>query len=609
MIKHISLISIGTYVICSLFRNLTKKHTIILLVPAIASIHTYAQISNPRVPAEWEEVQGIIVSVDTVKLEWDDSDRRDTSRTHTQCQIMKEAINEGIEVYCFYSASVSPAQAIQQKFGIASNQVHYIAYDKGTSVGLPDANHNVTIWLRDTGPLSVYNNQVGQLHMGNWFDDQAARWFANEVTLPLVNLREPGIDDIRFNYTDGGNFLTDGLGNLFVDKNGMYPHYTCDEELNAVNQIFKDSCGITNIQIAGTIDIHTDYYLKLVNEETFVLAAIPESNFTTIRTEIDENDRYRTIALKEVKARLEALTAPTGRKYKVIEIVNAPTIDFFNVLENNQIFEANTSTALLTYTNSLIINKTVLVPQYNIQGYYDAESFDAAAIATYQKLMPGYRVVGINAWGAASLSGAIHCLTHDVAASNPLWIKHSCIADTIKSIQNQIITSIIQSHDGIKRATLYWKTSNQTGFTQVAMESSDNNTYEASIVDQPTGTEVQYYIEAEANSGKVITKPYVAPAGCYQYFIGNDEPTTQIDEPVAYSKINIVPNPAGNTIYFSNTGDMLQTAMIRIYNLNGTLVLDAPYSKSLHVGSIAPGVYIVKIEHNQHEIIRKLIKQ
>jgi agmatine/peptidylarginine deiminase len=57
-----------------------------------------------------------------------------------------------------------------------------------------------------------------------------------------------------------------------------------------------------------------------------------------------------------------------------------------------------------TYTNSIIINKTVIVPTY--ETYYDT-----TALRIYREAMPGYNVVSINCNSIIPSLGAIHCIT------------------------------------------------------------------------------------------------------------------------------------------------------------------------------------------------------
>ena len=86
-----------------------------------------------------------------------------------------------------------------------------------------------------------------------------------------------------------------------------------------------------------------------------------------------------------------------------------------------------------TYTNSFIVNKTVIVPTYEYQ-------YDTTAIRIYRDAMPGYNVVGINCNSIIGSLGAIHCIMKEVGVLNrsgfhtPKWNLY-----VLKEIQLQLV--------------------------------------------------------------------------------------------------------------------------------------------------------------------------
>jgi hypothetical protein len=69
----------------------------------------------------------------------------------------------------------------------------------------------------------------------------------------------------------------------------------------------------------------------------------------------------------------------------------------------------NTGGAHYTYANSVIVNQTVLVCQFN--GY---PSQNAQVLATYEAAMPFHDIVPVDCSGIIGLSGAIHCIVKHV---------------------------------------------------------------------------------------------------------------------------------------------------------------------------------------------------
>jgi agmatine deiminase len=62
-----------------------------------------------------------------------------------------------------------------------------------------------------------------------------------------------------------------------------------------------------------------------------------------------------------------------------------------------------------TYTNSVILNETVLVCQFN--GY---PTQNAQAVSVFEEAMPFHDIVPINCSGIIGQSGAIHCIVKHV---------------------------------------------------------------------------------------------------------------------------------------------------------------------------------------------------
>jgi agmatine/peptidylarginine deiminase len=63
-----------------------------------------------------------------------------------------------------------------------------------------------------------------------------------------------------------------------------------------------------------------------------------------------------------------------------------------------------------TYTNSILLNKKVLVPQYG-GDYMDR---DAEALAAYRRALPDHIIVGINCAKIIAYAGALHCICKNI---------------------------------------------------------------------------------------------------------------------------------------------------------------------------------------------------
>jgi agmatine deiminase len=170
-----------------------------------------------------------------------------------------------------------------------------------------------------------------------------------------------------------------------------------------------------------------------------------------------------------------------------------------------------------TFTNSVFINKSVIVPVYRPQ-------VDAAAISLYQQLLPGYNIVGIDVDNSnenliASL-GAIHCITHTIGVQNPLLIVHQPIAQANVG-DNVMINATVKHQSGIAEAKLFWRVFGENTFNESVMNNTTNANYTTSIAVPANASKIEYYIEGEANSGKKQTRPLVAPQGFWTMEVQN----------------------------------------------------------------------------------------
>ena len=90
-----------------------------------------------------------------------------------------------------------------------------------------------------------------------------------------------------------------------------------------------------------------------------------------------------------------------------------------------------------TYTNSIFINKTILVPIYE-------EKYDTTALRIYRENLPGYNVVGINCNSIIPQLGALHCITKLVGTPDPLYIAHARLRDTEITDQDFEVNAVIR---------------------------------------------------------------------------------------------------------------------------------------------------------------------
>jgi hypothetical protein len=70
---------------------------------------------------------------------------------------------------------------------------------------------------------------------------------------------------------------------------------------------------------------------------------------------------------------------------------------------------------------------------------------------------------------------------------------------------------------GISSAMLYWSIDTTQAYQSLSMTDIGGNEWSAAIPAQAVGTEIFYYVEGTATSGKVQVRPIVAPEGYWKF--------------------------------------------------------------------------------------------
>ncbi|NIT58111.1 MAG: hypothetical protein GWN00_18345, partial [Aliifodinibius sp.] len=264
-------------------------------------------------------------------------------------------------------------------------------------------------WARDNGPYTIYENQVGTVYLGGFEDDSVAAYFSqyvggNFITLPRVN-NDPF-------YYDGGNWVTDGHGafNICNTTASSFSNGLVQPPITPFAYLGSQK----TLNVTG-VEVHADYWLKPIDEEAFLIGYLPPSNYIDDPIGYRNSQAYIDSGVTDIKTYLQSAF---GRSFKFYPIQNAPSFDDVSI---------NTTylTESASYTNSLIINRTVLVPQYTYQPY------DSIALEIYQNLMPGYNVMGVNCRQYAVGNGGLHCITREIYADNPIYIRHAWLPDSL----------------------------------------------------------------------------------------------------------------------------------------------------------------------------------
>lgn len=415
------------------------------------------------------------------------------------------------------------AQKWYNQWGINSNNNTFVYAPQGIDAW----------WTRDWGPSAVFTND-GEMKLGDGkyiYSTPATKIACNDslkflyvgknneiikteiddnATIPLAKGLNLEVLDLPYINT-GGNVLTDGLGTAFstciiLNENRFY-NVNQDKFLSLNKELmgFEQYNVISNFEKMGIQ--HIDCFMKLLDEERILVAEPPtDHELYPIYENIIENE-------------LRKLETAYGRPYEILRIKT----DRYN------------GERLAAYTNSIIINKTIYVPLFQIKA-------DSIALQIWRDVMPGYTVKGFTfalidepivskemkehyksgyGWNSGD---ALHCRTRAIWDNEMLFITTKRIDKVVTLKQQNIVyTTIIDySKKGLVRdkSQIFWRVLGDTNWriSQLSLDKNQNQFF-YEIPYHKKGTTVEYFISAESKSGRKETQPRSAPLGTYQFRI------------------------------------------------------------------------------------------
>jgi len=172
--------------------------------------------------------------------------------------------------------------------------------------------------------------------------------------------------------------------------------------------------------------------------------------------------------------------------------------------------------------NFIIVNNKVFVP-------LDRSGYDAGVLATFRNAMPGYEIIGIyDITPNPSALGSLHCQTWTIPDSKMLYIEHLPLTDSEATENGFFVKARVipySKQDITRNPRIYWKAGNGN-WNSVSMQGQGNYNYQAYIPGQPSGTPINYYINAEDHSGRNENHPYIGEADPHSFTsLGMDIPS------------------------------------------------------------------------------------
>jgi len=545
-------------------------------------IETPPEFDNIRTMAEWEEIQALTIA-------W-------TSYPTILKEIVRNAKEETLVI-------ILSENVANTEFYLQSSQGGD-PLDNLDNVVILDSEFD-SIWMRDYAGNPVYGNEVDDLFMVDWVynrvtrpdDDASPEVIADQLDIDLYCLTDDPTDLVN----TGGNFMSDGFGTVFqsdliLEENEPGNEYDVsaknEEEITA---IMNEWLGVDEYILMPTLPFdnihHIDMHMKLLDEETILVG---DFGNTSDGPQIQANIEYV----------LSNTTTKWGTPWKIVWIPMIPSAQ--------GLFPDGSwsGPAYRTFTNSIFINKTILVPSYR-------EEYDSTMRRIYAEQLPGYNVVSIDCDNDPDpiifASGALHCITHSVGVEDPLLISHKPLDDTDDEVNDYLVSAYMNHRSGMSQAKMYWRIEGSEDYAEIAMTNIGGNDWEAFIPAHPAGTTIEYYVHGEAVSGKSMNRPMPAPEGYWNFDVVGELVNIPGNSSAMISEI--YPNPASDITVIPVGFNVSMEGSIRIMDAQGKEVMEVfkgVFSKGetkyfFDASILNSGLYTVLVQHEKGTMTQKLI--
>ncbi len=470
-------------------------------------------------------------------------------------------------------------------------------------------------WARDFGPFGFYYGPGDTLGLVNteYYPDRPI-----DNAFPDFLAKKLGVKSFHSPVEiEGGNYMSDGWGNGFygnvlynnnLDSLGDAFSYKKPMSIAEVDTEMKRIFNLSKNNILKSLSCdggtgHIDIYLKMVDDETILATEYPEAfgniNFLDYYTAADN-----------IKA-LKSSKSVYGNQLRILR-VPLPTDDD-GTYARKSCYSFNSDAR--GYINGLIVNKSFIFPSYSNDTSGNV-SGDNEAVKVLRKHLPGYKIVPIDARLLTPMGGAIHCITMQIPADNPIRIFHSSTRDLQDLKSSYPIEAKITNRSGIKRAVCNWRKSGESTWNTVDL-ASDGTTFKAAIENTnfTKDDEIQYYIEAESNNGKTMTKPITAPEGYFSFYF---QPPVSVEQtesiPAAASLSSPRPNPAKGRTSIDFSISAFSDVHIAITDLLGNEIQTirdcamqpGSYSVTFDCTGLAQGMYFITMKTAGTQLTTKL---
>ncbi len=476
-------------------------------------------------------------------------------------------------------------------------------------------NQGNSFWYRDCGPVACYsgeNDDIGfidfEYYGGRPLDDEIPVEIANQAGFPVYT------NTIEY---EGGNIMLDGDGTLFTstavsqtnsDNEGKYfidstsPYgFSVEEKIPLNITQISDSLtrilNLKNIHILPTLQNdggtgHIDLYADFFDENTFVFSRMP-----------NEMKNFKDFGIvNENINNMVSLDSRNSKPY-IYRNIPFPRKDNGNYYNNRKDYSNYTR----TFSNHIMVNKSIIQPVF----YNDstgAKVDNETAIELLKEAYPGYKIIPVDVRSFDGFGGAIHCITKQIPAENPILIYHYPASYSDLTETGFPILAEIHNRSGIEKSMLYWRMKGENEWNEIDMTPLLGDSFDAFIPKTALSDndEIEYFISAKSNNGKTISKPITAPDGFYTI----NTKVVSVNENTYSSGKEFYPNPTQNVSTLDIDLSGINSYKLNIIDARGTQIVSKSYDAtsgniSIDTKDFANGTYFVNIVLSNGRVINR----
>ena len=372
-------------------------------------------------------------------------------------------------------------------------------------------------WVRDYGPWFVFDGdkKPGVVN----FPYNRPRPGDNDIPIRVSEYLDIDLYGMNLTHT-GGNYMCDGMG--MAASTDLIWEENEDKTHGEIDTLVYDYLNIEEYNVRpdplGEYIKHIDCWGKYLSPGKVLIGQVPENH-----------EQYQDY--EDAADFFAGQISSYGKPFEVVRVFTPG------------------GPPSTPYTNSLILNKKVLVP---ITG----SEWDDEALEVYEEAMPGYEIVGILYDGWYN-TDALHCRTKGVADIEMLYINHIPVLGDVGYEESYEISAEFMANSGedlYADSVLIYYSINGGEFVSSTMEYNSDDTWTGNISGFSPGDSISYYLFGADESGKRSSHPFIGEADPHEFVVSNE--------------LQLKPD----TLLFLNLDDLMEGIPLHITNLTNDSV-------------------------------------